>query len=81
MKTLRLAPEDHLRMKTPSWLLDFKPRKMRARAVALAALTSPLDTVAQVARILNNSSKAAAVTPRSFPLETGALRAVVVVVS
>lgn len=71
--------EDHLRMKTPSWLLDFKPKKMRARAVALVALTSPQDMVAQVARILNNSSKAAAVTPRSSPLETGALRVVVVV--
>ena len=79
MRTLQLAPEAHLRMKTPNWLLDFKPKKMRARAVALVALTSPQDMVAQVARILNNSSKAAAVTPRSFPPETGALRAVVVV--
>jgi hypothetical protein len=78
---LQLALEDHLTMKTPSWLLDFKLKKMRARAVALVALTSPQDMVAQVARILNNSSKAAAVTPRSFPLEIGALRVVVVVVS
>jgi hypothetical protein len=59
-------------------------KKMRARAAAPVAQTFLQDMAAQIAHfpratvlIPSNSSKAAAVTPQSYPLEIGVLRVVV----
>lgn len=76
-------PAVHPKMKTPSWLLDSRPKKMRARAVAMVAQTFPQDMAAQIthfprATVLTlNSNKAAATTPQNYPLEIGVLRVVV----